>query len=465
MAETQDHPLKNIKAGKIILPIVIGLGVILYMLYNEISDVGKLQLNVLNYSVNSVNWKEIKSSDDLKTFECTLKDTAVIKLDSLKLSIHYIAKNSEKPIMFSDTIHIATGSELTFSGKNVPLQKVDMPQENKIVFSFSKPLQSVFSTLNLTSKTLFWIFIAFLMMAIRDFGYMLRIKILTDDQLSWRQCFNLIMLWEFTSALTPSVIGGSGVAIFLLNKEGVSVGRSTAVIMSSIFLDELYFLTMVPLVFIVVSGAALFTIGGVAVSDNILSFTNQFFYFAVIGYIVIFIFTAFLTYGLFVNPRGTKWLLLWIFKLPLLRKWRQGANQSGTDLIVSSKELRTKPLIFWIKAYGATIFSWTGRYWIVNILLLGLIGALMTDPNMLDHFLIFARQLIMWIMMIISPTPGGSGFAEFVFSKYLGEFIPIGFAVAMALLWRLISYYPYLMIGTIMLPRWLKNKFGGGGGN
>jgi uncharacterized protein (TIRG00374 family) len=82
-----------------------------------------------------------------------------------------------------------------------------------------------------------------------------------------------------------------------------------------------------------------------------------------------------------------------------------------------------------------------------------------------DHFLIFARQLVMWIMMVISPTPGGSGFAEYVFTEYLGEFIPVtanletATAVAMAFVWRLISYYPYLIIGAIILPRWLKLKF------
>jgi len=68
--------------------------------------------------------------------------------------------------------------------------------------------------------------------------------------------------------------------------------------------------------------------------------------------------------------------------------------------------------------------------------------------------------------MLVSPTPGGSGFAEYVFTRYLGEFIPVeplllgSVVVAMALLWRIVSYYPYLFIGAILFPRWIKNKFG-----
>jgi len=61
----------------------------------------------------------------------------------------------------------------------------------------------------------------------------------------------------------------------------------------------------------------------------------------------------------------------------------------------------------------------------------------------------------MWVIMLISPTPGGSGLAEVAFSGFLGDLIPIGLAGALALIWRLLSYYPYLFVGAFVLPRWL----------
>ena len=309
----------------------------------------------------------------------------------------------------------------------------------------------LFAVITFTWYSAFWISIAFLMMVIRDLGYMVRLRILTDGDFSWRQCFNIIMLWEFSSAITPSAIGGTGVAIFFVNREGLSIGRSTAVVMATSFLDELYFILMFPLLFFIVSGSALFSIG-MEEGQEAVSFTNEFFYFAVIGYFVKFFFVLLVAYGLFVNPRGLKWLLLWIFRLPFIRKWRYKMHETGTDLISTSRIFRKKSAIFWLKAFAATFFSWTARYWVVNFLLLAFF---LVD----GHILIFARQLVMWIMMLVSPTPGGSGFAEFVFSRYLGDFIPIGFAVVMALVWRLVSYYPYLFIGAIMLPRWLSGKF------
>jgi hypothetical protein len=306
------------------------------------------------------------------------------------------------------------------------------------------------SIIEFTRYSVLWLLVSLIMMAVRDIGYMIRLRVLSDKSLNWRKTFNIIMLWEFTSAVTPSAIGGTSIAVLYINKEGLSVGRSTAVVLTTSFLDEIYFLIMFPLLFLVVQISELFSIG--EVGAEVISFTNEFFYFAVVGYSLKLVYTIFLSYGLFVNPRAIKWLLLQVFRLPFLRKWRQQANQAGSDIIVTSKELRTKSISFWVKAFFASFLSWTSRFWVVNSLLLAFFVV-----N--DHFLIFARQLVMWIMMLVSPTPGGSGFAEFVFSRYLADFIPLGFAVSMALLWRLTTYYPYLFIGAFILPRWIKSKF------
>ena len=62
-------------------------------------------------------------------------------------------------------------------------------------------------------------------------------------------------------------------------------------------------------------------------------------------------------------------------------------------------------------------------------------------------------------MLLVMPSPGGSGFAEVVFSDYLGQFIPAGFVAIMALMWRLVSYYPYLFMGVFVIPKWVKRVY------
>lgn len=195
--------------------------------------------------------------------------------------------------------------------------------------------------------SLIGIIIALLMMALRDFGYMARLRILTEKEFSWRKTFRIIMLWEFTSAVTPSAIGGTSFAILYLNKEGLSLGKSSAVVMATSFLDELYFIIMLPLILLILDWQQLLLLD----IENTSVLSSSLLLLVLGAYLIKLAYLIVLSYGLFKNPRGLKWLLLWIFKLPILRKWKQGANQTGTDIIESSKDLKNKSYKFWFKAF------------------------------------------------------------------------------------------------------------------
>ncbi len=314
-----------------------------------------------------------------------------------------------------------------------------------------------FDVITFTWWSAFWIFIAFCFMGLRDFGYMLRLRVLTENMLSFRQSFRVIMLWEFSSAILPSAFGGTTVATIYVNKEGLSVGKSSAVVMITSFLDELYFVLVFPILILMVTPQALF---GLGITSGLSSFAQDILIFCIVGFLLKLVWVILLAYGLFVNPRGLKWLIMIIFKLPILRRWKHGANRAGTDIISSSKEFKKKSFLFWLKAFGTTFLSWSSRYFVVNALLLAFF-------SVNHHLLIFVRQLAMSVIQLVSPTPGGSGFSEYIFTRYLSEFIPVDAAllgsvvIAMALLWRMISYYPYLLIGAIIFPRWIKSKFVG----
>ena len=60
-----------------------------------------------------------------------------------------------------------------------------------------------------------------------------------------------------------------------------------------------------------------------------------------------------------------------------------------------------------------------------------------------------------------NPTPGGSGIAEIAFSGFFRDLLPaVGYIGAIAVIWRLLSYYLYLFMGTVILPRWLRRTKG-----
>lgn len=311
------------------------------------------------------------------------------------------------------------------------------------------------SQLVFTWKTVFWIFVAWLCMVGRDLGYMIRIRILSENDLNWKQAFRVIMLWEFTSAISPSTVGGTALAVVFIHKENISVGRSTAIVLATSFLDELYFVVMFPVILLIVGSDILFTTSlqgtGIAILNNLMII-------AITGYVIILAWVLLVGYGLFVNPVKIKTIITGLFRLPLLNRWKEQAEKAGDDIVESSRELKRKSWVFWMKAFISTVLSWTSRYWVVNALLVAFFA-------INKHFLIFARQLVTWIMMIISPTPGGSGFAELILGRYISDALPVdvvqagSVALAIAIIWRLISYYPYLIIGASIVPGWIQKKF------
>ena len=92
---------------------------------------------------------------------------------------------------------------------------------------------SIFHEIHVTRLAGLWLAIAIGLMAVRDISYMIRLKILSENSFSWKQSFRIIMLWEFTSAVTPSAIGGTSFAIIFLNKEGLKLGHASAVVMAT----------------------------------------------------------------------------------------------------------------------------------------------------------------------------------------------------------------------------------------
>ena len=89
-----------------------------------------------------------------------------------------------------------------------------------------------------TWQTAFYILLAIFFMFSRDVGLIWRYRYITDKQLSWKQALNV--LCEFTSAVTPSSVGGSSLIVWFLNREGIEAGRSTALMITCLFLDELF---------------------------------------------------------------------------------------------------------------------------------------------------------------------------------------------------------------------------------
>ncbi|MDL2214873.1 flippase-like domain-containing protein [Dysgonomonas sp. OttesenSCG-928-M03] len=297
----------------------------------------------------------------------------------------------------------------------------------------------------ITGHMVFWIFVALLCMVGRDLGFTIRYRFLTDKLLSWKQSLKVTLLAEFGTAITPSSVGGSTMAVVFLAKENIPVGKSTAMVFTTMLLDEMFFVVTFPIFLFLIPLNDLFP----EVSGIEVGIITVF----VLAYLVKLLLCICLIIGLFFKPQAIRWLLIKIFKLPFLGRWQASAEKAGNDIITSSKEIRGRGFSYWFPLITATVLSWSSRYLIVNALFMAFFPVT-------DHLLIFARQFVMWILMILSITPGGSGLSELIFKHYLSSLIPIaGLVPVIIFLWRFLSYYTYLFIGAILVPRWASKAF------
>ena len=307
-------------------------------------------------------------------------------------------------------------------------------------------ISSVLAEIEWGMESWLWLLLALFFMFGRDFFYALRIWILCKGVFKFSRAIVVTMIWEFASALSPGVVGGAAVAMFIINREGVPLGRSTAIIVITALMDNLFFVLMIPFVFLFLDSAQLFP------ETSGTSHSVQYVFW--IGFAVILGLCIFLFSSIFLFPSLAKRFLSFIFRLPFLKKWRESALKTGDEIIVTSIEMKKEKFSFWLKAFAATSSSWICRYLVINCILQAFISL-----NLLEHIMVLGKQLILWLFMLISPTPGASGIAEYAFGELLVSFTQSMILItALAVIWRLISYFPYLFIGAIILPRWLKRS-------
>ncbi len=303
-----------------------------------------------------------------------------------------------------------------------------------------------FRNVHFTYSSIAYLFLAFLLIFGRDFGMMWRFRTMTDWDLSWKQAFNIQILNEFTSAITPAAVGGSAMVVFYLSKEGINAGRGTAIMIANLFLDELYFIIICPILFLLVPMGELFNATSVITSTIGVIFWSV--------YAVLFAWTVVLYIGLFLRPDLVAGFFQLVCKLHFLRRFRTRVDKFAVSLVSSSHEIQKKSFWFWARAFGTTALSWSSRFLLVNALF-------MAFTPIHNQLIIFGRQLLLWVVMIVSPTPGGSGVSEFAFREYFNDLsLGAGPILVIIVIWRVISYYMYLLVGVIIIPRWIKKSFG-----
>ena len=272
---------------------------------------------------------------------------------------------------------------------------------------------------------------------------MYRLRVMSGAPLTFRQLFRIRMLYEFTSAVTPSAAGGSSLEVIFIHREGIKISRATSMTILALFMDELLMIVFFPALLAVIPYGDLFTSEGYFQYGYLWAF--------IIGYSMKFVWVTLLFIGLFFKPSVFVSIIGFVFRLKWLKRFRLRGLRTAIEMRQCAQEIRHESFGYWLRLALSTIGIWGSRFLIANAAIM-IFNPLSFDANLMC----FARQYILGIVCMIVPTPGGSGFAEVMFDDFLVGYISQKMStVVIASIWRLFTYYYYLIAGVIILPQWL----------
>lgn len=263
-----------------------------------------------------------------------------------------------------------------------------------------------------------------------------------------------IGLWEstkivianlFLACITPSMAGGEPVRIHLLNKDGMSLGGSTAAVLGERLLDAIFILAVVPIAVFIFKDEPAIEFLSIGLWIGVIVF---------ILLLVVFIYSI-------IRPEKTKAFLIFISK-----KFSRFSKKKDTEIkLIRRVNLEVDNFHNAMKCFGTskksillksailTVLFWSIGFMIPSLVLLGL-GL---PPFFIESY---AAQILLLVIIMMPTTPGSAGVAEVgIFGLYgvligTGEGSLIGVFI---ILYRFISYHMNLIAGAFFQYRIFKS--------
>lgn len=276
-----------------------------------------------------------------------------------------------------------------------------------------------------------------------------RLKILSKaiDQnvkVSLWESTKIVIANQFLAGITPSMAGGEPVRIYLLKKEGMTLGGATAAVLGERLIDVIFILICIPFAFFIFKDK---------IDVQLIS------YGLTIGIAVFLSGLVLFAYAL-KNPEKIKAFLLFLNrKLARFSKKKKGST--FIDHISNEVDNFHQSMIFYLTGGGRaffiasvlTILMWSVGFLIPSMLLL----ALGLPPFWVESF---AAQALLLIIIMLPTTPGSSGVTELgmagLYSVLLGASNQYLLGV-LVLLFRFITYHMNVICGAVFQYRIFKS--------
>ncbi|WP_022836286.1 lysylphosphatidylglycerol synthase transmembrane domain-containing protein [Salisaeta longa] len=282
-----------------------------------------------------------------------------------------------------------------------------------------------------------WLVAGLGLVAVRAFLGGWRLKHVSQGRLSLGMATRAQIAWEFFSNVTPSAVGGGPLTmVFIARERRIPMGDSSAFMLFSMLLDQLWFAATVACLL-----ASSFVIPLIPPSVGTIG------QWAFGGYLLIVIaWASFFAYALIFRPSLLEWAADRLFRLPYLSRFRERVMREMKTFARRGRRLRSESAGFYVKGFLITAGMNLSRYALIVAVVWSVYPAA-------KGLLLMLRSATLSMGGLIMITPGGAGGLEGLYAVLIGPLMPATLMVPTLLTWRLLGFYLFIAVGAYIFTR------------
>ncbi len=276
---------------------------------------------------------------------------------------------------------------------------------------------------------LYWLTDAWLLKHITDY--------MSDVKLNFGKSFKISIIGLYYAALTPSSVGAQPMQIVYMNREKISVGRATCIVVIKFIAYSLTVITF-------------YVLSHWFIGDEYLRSTPAIYWLCILGLLLNIFAVSF-----FILTIISKTLVLkighgiigFLHKIKLMRKPekalrdfdKQIEDYTGTSQYIKEHKLRT------VWAFMISFLN-IGLMFAITYFIYRAFGL-----NEYSFLRVIAVQALLYVAIHYFPLPGGAGASEGGFFSIFSAFFAKDILFAAMLIWRIMTYYIILAVGSLIV--------------
>jgi len=268
----------------------------------------------------------------------------------------------------------------------------------------------------------------------------------TTGKGNWRLATEANFLERFWTMMTPFMSGGRPYQVYHLHKSGLSMGKTTSIVVSNFIVGRIGFQITNGLVL----AFLLFRVGELD-GGNVVTST------IIIGIVYAVLLTTgfiLMAFTRFVPDKAAKLSVYLLFKVKIIKN-KKRANDAMSETLwtyrVAMRKLRRRPFIF----AGTTLLHAFG-YFLHLFKIVFIYAAIWGFPDAGTIGLLLLGIALVENTAAFVPLPGGTGGMEIFFLSIFATLFGGAEVVVAVVLWKIVSYVIHMLNGlpVIMYDSW-----------